>query len=97
MKLSAESQKIYDNILKVYSIRDEAGKLLLLTLCESLDLARDCQKEIDKHGLVIKDKYSRIKQNPACMTLKDARTTMLACMRQLNLDFDIDTEIKKFK
>jgi phage terminase small subunit len=95
MKLSTESQEIFDNIKKSYQITDEAGLLLLRTVCESLDLVRSAEKEIEKHGLVISDKYKGAKQNPACQVLSSARATMLQSLKQLNLDFEDFEQPKK--
>ena len=90
MKLSAEAQRLYDSIKEVYGINDPGGELLLSTICESLDMARQAEAEIKKHGIVIEDKYSRLKANPACTVLKDAKTTMLNALKSLNLSVDIE-------
>ena len=89
MKLSKESQKLFDNIKRDYRISDEAGLLLLQIVCESLDLIRSAQAEIKKHGLVVSDRYDQVKQNPASSILRDAKSSMLQALKQLNLDFDM--------
>ena len=90
MKLSKDSQKLYDSIRKTYSIKDDAGLLLLRVVCESLDTMREAEKEIETRGIVIEDKYGRTKANPACMVIDKARGAMMQALRQLNLEFDID-------
>ena len=89
MKLSRESQKFFDTIKRDYRITDEAGLLLLQIVCESLDLIRDAQAEIKKHGLVVVDRYNQVKQNPASSILRDAKSSLLQALKQLNLDFDL--------
>ena len=89
MKLSKESQKLFDNVKRDYRITDEAGLLLLQIVCESLDLIRSAQAEISKHGLVVVDRYNQVKQNPASSIQRDAKSSMLQALKQLNLDFDM--------
>ena len=91
MKLSSEAKKLYNGIRQEYDITDNAGLVLLLSACESLDVIREAEKEIKKFGLVIEDKYSRVKSNPACTVLKEHKTLMLNYLKALNLDF---SEIK---
>ena len=87
MKLSSEAQKIFDGIQKEYDIQDEAGILLLQSAMESWDMCRNAEKEIEKYGLVIEDKYTKVKANPACTVLKEHKTLMLNYLKALNLDF----------
>ena len=94
MKLSTESKKIYESIRKTYSIKDDAGLLLLRVVCESLDMIRLAEKEIEKDGLILTDKYGRTRSNPACTVIDKSRGAMLQALRQLNLDFDIDAHNK---
>ena len=95
MKLSNESQRIFDTIQKDYSITDEAGILLLRTVCESLDMIRLAEKEIEKHGVVITDKYKGVKANPAAAVIDKNKAAMMQALRQLNLDWDDIPKIKK--
>jgi len=87
MKLSKEANKIFKGIQSEYDITDEAGVLLLQNVMESWDMCRKAEAELEKHGLVISDKYSRVKANPAATLLKEHKTLMLNYLKALNLDF----------
>ena len=95
MKLTKESQKIFDTIQKDYSIHDEAGKLLLKIVCESLDTIRLAELAIEKYGVVIEDKYKTLKANPACTVVDKSRGAMMQALRQLSLDWDDISKLKK--
>lgn len=84
---SEEAKRLYDGIRQEYDVDDSAGLALLLSACECLDFIRQAEAEIKKHGLVITDKYSRVKSNPACTVLKEHKTLMLNYLKALNLDF----------
>lgn len=90
LKLSEEAQNWHDKILQEYSITDEAGKLLVQTAMESFDRMRSAQKVVEKEGIVFKDKFGQLKNNPANAVERDARAAMLAAIKQLGLDFDMD-------
>ena len=92
MKLSRESARLFDSIKSEYGIKDEAGILLLQTVCESLDLMRVAEKEIQKNGIVVYDRYKQPKPNPACQVLRDSKSAMLQSLKQLNLDIEVKTK-----
>lgn len=87
MALNKEAKELYNGIREEYGIEDKAGLALLLSACESLVMIRKAEVEITKHGLVIEDKYSKVKANPACTVLKEHKTLMLNYLKALNLDF----------
>ena len=95
MKLTKESQKIFNIIQKDYSIHDEAGKLLLQIVCESLDTIGLAEIAIAKYGIVIEDKYRALKANPACTVVDKSRGAMMQALRQLSLDWDDISKLKK--
>lgn len=86
MKLGKEAQSLYDSVRKEYDISDAAGLAILRAACESLEVCRKAEVEIEKHGLTITDKYTKIKSNPACTVLKEHKTLMLNYLKALNLD-----------
>jgi hypothetical protein len=61
---------------------------LVTTAAEALDRIRQAQDAIRQHGALIKDRHGVLKQNPACILERDARTGMLAALRALNLDLE---------
>jgi len=95
MKLSKEAQKLYNVIKDEYGISDEAGLLLLKTSMESFDLMRSAQKQIEKEGLIIRDRFDQLKNHPAVIVLRDSKSAMLQSLKNLNLDFDPATKIRK--
>ena len=88
VKLSDEAKDWHDRLKEEYSIDDDAGLLLLQTVAESFDLMRSAQKEIESKGLMVKDRFSQDKINPATVTLRDAKSSMLLALKQLNLDLE---------
>jgi phage terminase small subunit len=71
-----------------YSIEDDAGKLLLQTALESFDRMRNCQAAIRRDGEMVKDRFEQMKPHPLLAAERDARSQMLAALKQLNLDIE---------
>lgn len=88
-KLSNEAQSWLEKIVEENEIRDEAGLLIAQTAMESFDRMRAAQKTIDKEGMTFKDRFGQIRINPATAVERDAKSSMLHALKQLNLDFDI--------
>ena len=44
--------------------------------------------EIDRDGETIKDRFDQVKAHPALVAEKDARSQMLAALKQLRLDIE---------
>jgi len=89
MKLSAEAQAWYDELVKDYNITDTAGRLLLQSAFESFDKMRLAQAAIKKHGLIFEDKNNQnLRPNPACTIERDQRSQMLLCLKSLHLDIE---------
>ncbi len=86
LSLRNEAKRWRKKILDGFQIDDDAGMLLLDSAMESFDEMRAAQAHIAEHGAVIVDRFKQLKQNPACLNLRDARTAMFRALRHLNLD-----------
>lgn len=86
--LSKEAQKWFRKLCDEYAIDDEAGLLILQTSLEAFDRMRRAQVEISERGEVFSDRFGQIKANPAVAMERDARSQMLAALKQLNLDLE---------
>jgi P27 family predicted phage terminase small subunit len=71
-----------------YTIRDEAGLLLLATALEAFDRMRQAQQAIAKDGATFRDRFGQIRVNPATTVERDSRAGMMAALKALNLDLE---------
>lgn len=86
--LSADSKGWYRRIAAEYGVDDDAGKLLLQTAMEAFDRMRRCQEAIERDGEQVKDRFDQLKPHPLLQTERDARSQMLAALKQMNLDIE---------
>lgn len=86
--LAPESRRLWTSIVAEYDLGDSAGLRLLQTACESLDLMRRAEKQVEQDGMTVRDRYGAIRGHPMLSTIRDARAAMLASLRQLNLDLE---------
>jgi P27 family predicted phage terminase small subunit len=86
--LSAEARRWWNRIMADYEISDDAGKLLLQTALECFDRMKNCQSAIAKDGELIRDRFEQLKPHPLLPAERDARSQMLAALKQLNLDLE---------
>lgn len=84
--LSKESREIWKKLIAEYGFEDQGGLELLKIYCQTSDRAKDCRKEIDKEGMQVKDRFGQLKPHPLLTAEKEARSIMLAALRQMNLD-----------
>lgn len=86
--LSAEAQAVYERLSREWTIKDGAGALTLLTLCQSLDRLRQAQAILAKDGITTTDRWGQQKIHPATQVEREARAGLLACLKVLNLDLE---------
>ncbi len=84
--LSKEATVIWKSLASEYGIDDPGGMQVLKIYCEAYDRAAACRVKIDLEGMLLHDRFDQMKAHPLLTTEKDARSTMLAALRQLNLD-----------
>lgn len=88
VELSPESKTLYARLRKEWNIRDGAGGITLLTLCQSLDRLREAQALLKRDGITVKDRWGQLKAHPASTVEREARAGMLACLKGLSLDLE---------
>ena len=86
--LSREAKRLWSDICSEYCVEDSAGKRLLQTACEALDLMRKAEAAVERDGLTVKDRYGAIRGHPMLGTIRDARAAMMGAIRALGLDLE---------
>jgi P27 family predicted phage terminase small subunit len=86
--LEAAGRRLWADLVSQYRISDGAGLALVTAAAEALDRIRQAQTAIRQHGVLVPDRHGTLKQNPACVLERDARTGMLSALRALNLDLE---------
>jgi P27 family predicted phage terminase small subunit len=84
--LSAEAKKIWRGIISEYDIDDIAGLKILRVALEAYDRAEKCRTMIEKHGMMLKDRFGAPKSHPLLPVERDNRAAFLAGLKALNLD-----------
>jgi phage terminase small subunit len=79
---------LWSDIVRQYRIADGAGLALVTTAAECLDRMRQAQEAIAQHGVLVRDRYGGLRQNPAIVVERGARDGMLAALKALNLDLE---------
>lgn len=88
MELSKEAQDWIDKIREEFKIEDSGGLLILQNIGKSYDTIKACEAEIEKDGWVILDRFDQKKAHPAANILRDAKSSMMQCLKQLGLEPD---------
>jgi P27 family predicted phage terminase small subunit len=86
-KLSAEGKAWWTRIIGLYAL-DEPALLILESALECLGTMRDAQAVVKEKGMVVQDRFGQLKQNPATLIERDAKTNMLRHLKALNLDLE---------
>jgi len=86
--LSTDAQDWWQRLTDEYDITDNAGLLLLQTALEAFDRMKAAAKRITKDGEAIEDRFGQVKPHPLLPAERDARSQMLAALKQLNLDVE---------
>lgn len=84
--LTAESSRLFEQTVGAYKIDDEAGRVVLLTACESLDRMRQAQAVIKREGLTIRDRHSIVRTHPAVQVERISRAAIVSAFRALGLE-----------
>jgi P27 family predicted phage terminase small subunit len=69
-----------------FDLEDEAACFLLESALRSFDRMTEAAALVEKHGIVVADKFGQLKSNPATTVERDSRAAMHAAFKQLNLD-----------
>ncbi len=85
--LSREARAWWQKIVKEWEF-DNPALLILGTALTSFDRMREAQKILDKDGIVIGDRFGQLKQHPAALIERDAKSVMIRALKTLNLDIE---------
>jgi phage terminase small subunit len=86
--MSLSAKKAWKALAFEYGIRDAIGIQILTEYCQALQRAEESREKIRIEGSVIEDRFKQRKEHPACVTERGAVSTMLACLKALNLDIE---------
>ena len=83
--LTADSQKLWQTILRDYQI-DSAAELLLVAVLEARDRREEARAAIAKDGAVQTDRFGQKKPHPSVGIERDSATTLMRGWRLLGFD-----------
>lgn len=86
--LSDEARGWWSRIVAEYDVSDQGGMLLLQTALEAFDRMKAAARRIDVDGEAVVDRFDQVKPHPLLTAERDARSQMLAALKQLNLDLE---------
>src|SRR5665213_441786 len=86
--LTPDGRKLHDKLKKEWNIRDTAGSLTLLTLCQAWDRLREAQTILKRDGILSVDRWGQRKPHPASTIEREARAGLLQCLKHLSLDLE---------
>lgn len=85
--LSAEAQRWWAKITGEWEL-EEPALLILESALEAFDRMRQAQAILQEEGIVVTDRFGQPKQHPATLVERDAKATLLRCLKSLNLDIE---------
>lgn len=86
--LGEAGANLWRGLVSEYGIGDAGGLALVKTACECADRMAAAQEALARDGTFITDRYGQPKLHPATGLEKDARSGLLAALKQLNLDLE---------
>lgn len=86
--LSREAKAWWRKLSSEYQLDDTAGRLLLQTALEAFDRMKAAADQIESEGATVTDRFGQAKPHPLLAAERDARSQMLAALKQLNLDVE---------
>jgi len=72
---------------KDYQIEDTAGLTLLELFTSTYATELEALASIEKHGMLVPDRFKQPKPHPLLQSLRDARAQRLQILKALGLDF----------
>ena len=84
--LSPAAVAWWKRLHREFDLNDEAASFLLESALRSFDRMTQAAALVEKHGIVIADKFGQLKSNPATTVERDSRAAMHAAFKALNLD-----------
>ena len=71
-----------------YGISDSGGLELLETYCRAADRCAGATREIERDGMVTKDRFGQLRPHPLLSVERDSRSQMVQSLKALNLDLE---------
>jgi hypothetical protein len=88
--LKTQGRKFYQKVLVECADLREIHDLKRLELAaKCLDDIREGEKEIEKTGRYILDRYSQVKESPAGKVIRENRIIFCRILRELGLDLEV--------
>ncbi len=85
--LSAVAKTEWQRVVESWDL-DDASLMVLQSYCESGDVERKAQKQLDKDGLCVVDRFGQPKPHPAFLVVRDMKSLRLRQLRALGLDLE---------
>lgn len=85
--LSDKSRKFYKKILEDYAL-EENHLVILVKVCEMLDMAENARATIASDGMFTIDRYGTAKSHPAVKIMLDSTNSARLLLRELGLDLE---------
>ena len=86
-KWSKRAKQYWKTMLKTYEFEDECLPLIRLA-AEQLTRADEARAEIEEHGVVIRDRFNQMKENPAVSIERQAANAFRVLHRELGCDLE---------
>ena len=77
----------FEGVTSEYVLEEHHRRLLTLA-AEAWDRHEECREAIDKHGVLVEDRFGQLKANPACKEERSNRMEYARLLRELGLDVD---------
>ncbi|MBN2845046.1 MAG: hypothetical protein JXQ25_03550 [Deltaproteobacteria bacterium] len=90
--LQKEGQRFWKEILGEIIFEDSHDYELLNQACRTLDDIALNEKIIEKEGAYVKDRFSQVREHPACRAIRNQRVIFARLIRELNLSIDTPEE-----
>jgi P27 family predicted phage terminase small subunit len=85
--LSSAAKEEWRRIVEGWDL-DDPSLMVLQSYCEAGDTERKAQKQIDKEGLVVFDRFKQPKPHPAFLVVRDMKSLRLRQLKALGLDLE---------
>ncbi len=87
--LSPASKAFFDDVADEFDLSASHVKILTAA-CESMDLCESARAAIATDGLFGLDRYGQRRQHPGIAVERDARISMVRCLKELGLPGEPD-------
>ena len=86
LKHSKEAMKLVKALRGEYAIGDSGGLAILEELAANYDTIQEASQVVRRDGLTVPGDRGGVKAHPLLAVIRDARASLLQCLKMLNLD-----------